>query len=197
MKLQDTQGYTPITQKSIKNVKCTRIISGEGSDKYNKYIQYLSRKILKISASRQDNYINDEVGILARLDGTYESQPIYGYWNAEARTSVIYTYKNVEYNFMIDENESQSLIFVHNHPNNSSLSYNDIKSLININAIKCIVAVGNSGIIHYIIKVNQDNVLYQNISTKIRRLELIDINNINMIYNKIIDNPFNYGLYLE
>lgn len=40
MRLQDIDGYTPIVHKSIDNVKCTRIISGENSDKYNKYIQY-------------------------------------------------------------------------------------------------------------------------------------------------------------
>ena len=164
MKLQDIDGYTPITQKSINSVKCTRIVSGEGSDKYNKYIQYLAKKVLLISAKRTDEHQYDEVGILARLDGTYESQPIYGYWNEKAGTSIIDITHSIEYNYMLDENKEQSLVFAHNHPNNSELSINDVFSCLTAKEIKCTVAVGNNGCINYMIKTSYN---FENIRLKI------------------------------
>lgn len=194
MKIQDIEGYTPITQKSIDNVKCTRIISGEGSDKYNKYIQYLAKKVLLISANRTDGHAHDEVGILARLDGTYESQPIYGYWNEKAGTSIIKTRQNIEYNFLLDNSETQSTIFVHNHPNNSIISINDAFELITTPEIKCIVAIGNNGNIHYVLKKSLD---FEVICNKIWKL--IYKNKITKIeaYNKLFKNPDKYDLHVE
>lgn len=75
MKLQDLENYTPITKSSIENVKCARVISGDGSKKYNKLIQSLAKEVLKISSTRTDGYQHDEVVLLARLDGHYISQP--------------------------------------------------------------------------------------------------------------------------
>lgn len=188
MRLQDIDGYTPITQKSINSVKCTRIISGEGSDKYNKYIQYLAKKILMISAKRTDGHANDEVGILARLDGTYESQPIYGYWDEKAETSIINITHNIEYNYMLDENKEQSLVFVHNHPNNSELSINDVFSCLTAKEIKCTVAVGNKGCINYMIKTSSN---FENIRLKIIK-SILHGTKKEIICNKIINNPEKY-----
>ena len=188
MKLQDITGYTPITQKNIDNVKCTRIISGEGSDKYNKYIQYLAKKVLLISAKRIDGHANDEVAILARLDGTYESQPIYGYWDEKAETSIINITHNIEYNYMLDENKEQSLVFVHNHPNNSNTSINDILSALGNDAIAIVVAVGNNGCIHYISKEDTDSNYYRrlssNIQKKINRKDITCEDSYNKLINK-------------
>lgn len=188
MRLQDIDGYTPIVHKSIDNVKCTRIISGENSDKYNKYIQYLAKKILMISAKRTDGYVNDEVGILARLDGTHESQPIYGYWNEKAETSIISIMHNIEYNYMLDENKEQSLVFVHNHPNNSEISINDAFSCLTAKAIKCTVAVGNNGCINYMIKTSSN---FENIRLKIIKSISHGVKK-EAIYNKIINSPEKY-----
>lgn len=121
MRLQDAAGYTPITQECMNRIKCTRIICGEGSDKYNKYIQELAKKVLQISANRTDGYKNDEVGILARLDGSYESQPIYGYWNEKYRTSIINVRSSVEYDFLTNESSDVSLVIIHNHTCNTTL----------------------------------------------------------------------------
>ena len=190
MKLQNIAGYTPITQKSIDNVKCTRIISGEGSDKYNKYIQYLAKKVLLISANRTDGHAHDEVGILARLDGTYESQPIYGYWNEKAGTSIIDITHSIEYNYMLDENKEQSLVFVHNHPNNSELSINDVFSCLTAKEIKCTVAVGNNGCINYMIKTSYN---FENIRLKIIK-SIWHGTKKELIYNKIINNQEKYSI---
>lgn len=198
MKLQDIDGYTPITQKSIDNVKCTRIISGEGSDKYNKYIQYLAKKILMISAKRTDGHANDEVGILARLDGTYESQPIYGYWDEKAETSIINITHNIEYNYMLDEHyNTQSLVFVHNHPNNSNISLNDILSLLGNSAIAIVVAVGNSGDLHYASKENDNNTVYFKICNSIQTSLNAKKSTYNNIYKYIINNQNKYYLRLR
>lgn len=197
MKLHDIDGYTPITQRSIDNVKRTRIISGEGSDKYNKYIQFLAKKVLKISANRTDGHKNDEVGILARLDGTYESQPIYGYWDEQAETSIISVAQNIEYNFMLDENGDKSLIFVHNHPDNSRLSINDILSAFGSDAIGIVVAVGNNGDIHYMSKeCNDDNhyrKLCNTIQSKINKCEITG----EYSYNKLLNNQNKFKIILK
>jgi hypothetical protein len=58
MRLEESKGFTPITQKSIDSVKCTRIISGEKSEKYNKYIQRLAKRVLSISLNRNSVYMS-------------------------------------------------------------------------------------------------------------------------------------------
>lgn len=186
MKLQDTQGYTPITQKSINNVKCTRIISGEGSDKYNKYIQYLAKKVLTISANRTDGHKNDEVGILARLDGTYESQPIYGYWNEKAGTSIINLHNNVEYNFLTCDSSDTSLVLIHNHPCNTVLSLNDIILWLCEDTILTLVAICHNGDIHYASKTSSDFSKYKNIASKIASMITKGKINADDIYSKLI-----------
>lgn len=196
MKLRDLEGYTHITQNSINSVKCARIISGDGSEKYNKYIQSLAKKVLTISASRTDGYKNDEVGILARLDGTYESQPIYGYWNEKARTSIISTHRNIEYNFMLNENDTQSLVFMHNHPNNSVVSINDMLSALGDDAIAAVVAVGNNRDIHYLLKectYGDYCRLGRDIQIKISRKDIT----YEYTYNKLINNQDKFKIRIK
>lgn len=193
MRLQDIDGYTPITKDNINKVKCARIISGEGSDKYNKYIQYLAKEVLKVSANRTDGYKHDEVGILARLDGKYESQPIYGYWDEKLGTSIINTTANTEYNFILDENMyNQTLVFVHNHPNNSIVSINDLTQLVNNPEILAIIAVGNNGSIKYAIKTSNNISYYIKLSGLLNNKKYKD--KALQIYNKIINGLDDYNI---
>lgn len=188
MRLQDVEGYTPITQQSIDGVKCTRIIYGEGSDKYNKYIQKLAKKVLEISYNRIDGYRHDEIGILARLDGSYESQPIYGYWDEDLETSVIDVIHNVEYNFLLDNSDEQSLVFIHNHPNNSEISINDAFECITEREIKCVVAVGNRGSLRYLIKTSKN---FED--TRIKVIKAFRFGKSKEeIYKSIVNNPIKY-----
>lgn len=194
MSLQNIKGYTPITRKSIESVKCTRIITGDGSEKYNKYIQYLAKKVLNISLTRTDGYINDEVGILARLDGTYESQPIYGYWNEDLQTSVIDSNKP-DYIEAIEYNINRAdLVFVHNHPNNSIVSLSDLFTLLWSYNIKLIVAVSNNGSINYALKTSNNSKyyykLYEAIINKINSKKISE----QEAYNKLLSKQEVYNL---
>lgn len=197
MKLQDVEGYTPITRQSINNIKCTRIISGEGSDKCNKYIQELAKEVLEISYDRIDGYRHDEVGILARIDGSYKSQPLYGYWNEEMETSVIDTVHNVEYNFMLDDNDDQSLIFIHNHPNNSLPSINDILSALGNDAIAIVVAIGNNGDTHYMSKESTNNEYYRKLSVNIQNKINRKVITCEYAYGKLIDNQNRFKITVK
>ena len=191
MKLQDIEGYTEITQDSINSVKCTRILSGEGSERYNKYIQSLAKRVLLTSLNRLDGHKHDEVGILARLDGRQCSQLIMGCWNEQLATSVIPTTTNISYNNILDENMyTQTLVFVHNHPNNSGVSISDLSSLINNPEIRAIIAVGNNGHTKYAIKLRDDIEIYNSISNSIRKSK----DSTKILYD-IINNPSKY--YIE
>jgi hypothetical protein len=166
LRLEESDGFTPITQKSINNVKCTRIISGENSEKYNKYIQSLAKEVLKISAERNDGHRHDEIVLAARVDGKYTSQPIFGYWDG-TYTSTIELSRNTEFQFMLDENDKNSLVLVHNHPSNTPLSIHDIMVLLGNEQIITIIAVGNNGEIRYAIKTSNNNAIYEQLLNKI------------------------------
>lgn len=195
MKLRDIENYTEITRKSIESVKCTRIITGKGSEKYNKYIQNLARRVLKESVTRTDGYKHDEVGILARLDGTFVSEPIYGYWDEEILTSVIDVSHNIEYNYILDESmNTQSCIFMHNHPNNSMPSINDIRTFISTSEMLIMAAVGNDGKVRYVLKTEDDLYYYIKLSRVIETKLSINRANIDGIYKKLMNNPDKYHL---
>lgn len=195
MKLRDIENYTEITRKSIESVKCTRIITGKGSEKYNKYIQNLARRVLKESVTRTDGYKHDEVGILARLDGTFVSEPIYGYWDEELLTSVIDVSHNIEYNYILDESmNTQSCIFMHNHPNNSMPSINDIRTFISTSEMLIMADVGNDGKVRYVLKTEDDLYYYIKLSRVIETKLSINRANIDGIYKKLMNNPDKYHL---
>lgn len=195
MKLRDIENYTEITRKSIESVKCTRIITGKGSEKYNKYIQNLARRVLKESVTRTDGYKHDEVGILARLDGTFVSEPIYGYWDEELLTSVIDVSHNIEYNYILDESmNTQSCIFMHNHPNNSMPSINDIRTFISTSEMLIMAAVGNDGKVRYVLKTEDDLYYYIKLSRVIETKLSINRANIDSVYKKLMNNPDKYHL---
>lgn len=194
MKLRDIENYTEITRKSIESVKCTRIITEEGSEKYNKYIQNLARRVLKESATRTDGHKHDEVGILARLDGTFVSEPIYGYWDEKLLTSVI-DINNENYIKAIDSNLGRTdIIFVHNHPNNSILSYSDIANLLYTFSIRAVIAVGNNGDINYALKTSRDNKYYWNLYQLIYKRIRSGSISTEMAYSKLLTEQKKYNL---
>lgn len=197
MKLYNIDNYTEITKNCIDNVKCTRIICGIGSDKYNKFLQYIAKKVLKLSAIREDGHRNDEVGILVRLSDKYESRPIYGCWNDDMKTSVIDTVHNVEYNYLIDESDDMSLVFVHNHPNNSKTSLNDILSVLSNDALAAVIAVGNNGTVHYMTKNSNDNLYYRRLSKTIqRKIREAEIT-YEYTYQNLIKNQNKFRIYIK
>lgn len=195
MKLQDLEGYTPITKQSINNVKCKSIFSGENSQRYNKYIQYLARKVLELSAKRTDGYQFDEVGIVADIKNESIKMILYGYWNEKTQVSEINTYRNYKYEDIMTMSKPQSLVFVHNHPNNSIISISDILTFLWNDPEQCSVIVGNNGDIHYVIKTEKRRYsqLSVDINIKLRSKEIT----YNELYKVILENPSKFGLYIE
>lgn len=123
---------------------------------------------------------------------------MYGYWDEKLRASAIRTWDNIEYNFMLDDNKSQTLVFVHNHPNNSLPSISDIFSLLAEYSIKAIVAVGNNGDTHYVVKTSQNDEGY----TKLRKVihkKLRDDKKFTLdyTYNKLLDQQDRYYLRIK
>lgn len=151
-------GYTKITTETINRIPCKRIVVGRWSQSYNEYIQYLIKKVLYTSMVRKDEPGN-EVGILARIDGKYELNPIYGHLINGYPT--IDTLSDIDYMNVITHGEINKFIFVHNHPNNSVLSIGDIRNFMPVHVLNAVVAVGNNGVIHYISKVSTEYSYYE------------------------------------
>lgn len=194
MRLCDVDGYTTISKSTINNIPATRIFSAEQSMKYNIYIQKLIKEVLIASATRTDGFRYDEVGIIARLDGSYKSRPIYGYWNDVEKISSIKVNYNVEYDVLTNESDDQSLVFVHNHPDNTGISRHDASVLLEEAALKCVVAVGNSGGVHYIAKTSDE---FNKIRVKIVKASMADVEARFRIYDKIASNPEKYFIEIK
>jgi hypothetical protein len=196
LRLDESKGFTPITKTSIENVKCTRIISGENSEKYNKYLQYLAKEVLKYSVTRNDGHKHDEIVIAARIDGRYTSQPIAGYWDG-ANASTIKLSRNIEFQFMLDENDKNSLVLVHNHPSNTPVSIHDIMVLLGSEQILTVLAVGNNGEVKYAIKTSNNSIIYDQLLNKI----YVNLNKgkytLDQIYDIIIEKQDKYNLKIR
>ena len=187
-----------ITDEAIREVPRAVIASGGET---NKYIQSLCKDILRISKDRSDGYSNDEVGILSSLDGKFQTEPIYGYWNEEKQISIIDIWNNEKYQEAIIFAEKNSLVFVHNHPDYSKVSYNDLINLITTEAIKIVVAVSNNGNVSFAFRKSNDfskyAKLYKKIQTEIyNKAGLERRYYIDKIYNDMINNPSAYGLII-
>ena len=150
--------YTKITDKTINNIPCFKIIRGRWSKRYNENIQNIIKMVLYLSMTRKDEPGN-EVGILARIDGRHTCKPIYGYCNKYNVPSI--SNENAEYQKTIEYGEINKYVFVHNHPNNSVLSINDIKNLLYTPQINTVIAVGNNGEIHYVQKTSKEYNIYE------------------------------------
>lgn len=179
----------------LKNLVNRQIFHGKGSRKYNALIGKICEYVLKLSMSRDNDYRYNEVAVLVDLNTGYASKPLYG----ETDINVC-NYE--EYLEMTQSYEDNSLAFVHNHPNNSILSFNDLMMLYTTFSLSVVVAVGNSGKpISYAYRTSNDNMKYIRKYSKIVSEILYDSNKkdeaIESIYNNILSNPDKYGLVIK
>lgn len=196
MPLENDKDFTPITERAINSLKCTRVIAGEGSEKYNEHIRNIARRVLIESLHRQDGHPHDEVAILTRLNMTYTSQPIMGCWDDNAGTSLIFPHRSIEYNFMLDENLERTLVFVHNHPCNERLSLNDILLFLSTPQIIAMVAIGNNGIMRYIVKESQDDIHYTDLANNVHLQFISKRKTEKEIYEDLCNNQIKYKIKL-
>lgn len=117
-------------------------------DRINEKIRLGCQDVLKRSMSYSNNYRYGEMGLLIsildnsiyeRFSGTYECVPING----------------TSYKEIVTNRNSSDLVFIHNHPNDSILSYADLYNLIHDKSMYGVIAIVNRHNIHIVFKENE------------------------------------------
>ena len=103
-----------ISGRDINNVPKQRIFHNSLDD----IIQDVCKDVLKASVFRTDGHKNDEVAIIIDINGN-KLGTFYGY-NGVIKTDT------EEYLDITIGASSRTIILIHNHHNNSVLSYNDL-----------------------------------------------------------------------
>ena len=185
----------PISDTDIGRIPRARITN---DNSINTYIQDICKEVLNLAKNKNKS---TEIGILASLDKKYKSKPIFGYMDNKTGLCTIDTVHDEEYQDVIISFKYNSLIFIHNHPNNSKLSYNDLLNLITTPTIAIVVAVGNNGSISFAYR-KSDNYsvyakLYMQMQSKLYKVNKEDRLKIqDQIYEEILNNPNKYGLVM-
>ncbi|MBO5387759.1 MAG: hypothetical protein J6A59_06400 [Lachnospiraceae bacterium] len=185
----------PISDTDIGRIPRARITN---DNSINTYIQDICKEVLNLAKNKNKSM---EIGILASLDKKYKSKPIFGYMDNKTGLCTIDTVHDEEYQDAIISFKYNSLIFIHNHPNNSKLSYNDLLNLITTPTIAIVVAVGNNGSISFAYR-KSDNYsvyvkLYMQMQSKLYKVNKEDRLKIqDQMYEEILNNPNKYGLVM-
>lgn len=185
----------PISDTDIGRIPRARITN---DNSINTYIQDICKEVLNLAKNKNKSM---EIGILASLDKKYKSKPIFGYMDNKTGLCTIDTVHDEEYQDVIISFKYNSLIFIHNHPNNSKLSYNDLLNLITTPTIAIVVAVGNNGSISFAYR-KSDNYsvyvkIYMQMQSKLYKVNKEDRLKIqDQIYEEILNNPNKYGLVM-
>lgn len=142
-------GCIEIKDETIQQIPCIHIFQ---ENNINRKFQHYLKKVLTLSKDRLDRHMHGEVGILIdKGDLLSDTNPIKATMYGEYHSVVT----NVDYQNAVANALGSTLAFIHNHPNNSSFSYMDIKTFTNTASISTIVAVGNAGKIFVINKTSQ------------------------------------------
>lgn len=111
----------------------------------NEKIKLGCQDVLRRSMHSSNAYRYGEMGLLIstlddtiyeRFVGKYESVPV----------------KGTSYGSIVTNRQTKDLFFIHNHPNNSLLSFSDVSNLINAKSIYGVIAVGNRHNLHIVTK---------------------------------------------
>ena len=147
--------YYNITPVDIEKVPRARIFNNE----VDEHIQKSCKRTLYRSMTRKDGYRNDEVGEIIDLQGNVMKQ--FDGCNGSLITDI----ENY-YEFLTDLSRL-SFILVHNHPNNSSLSFDDLYTFLMDTPLIGVVAVSNNGCVSYAIKMSDNIDFYSQLYWKI------------------------------
>lgn len=185
-----------ITDKDIENIPKQILFKNSLDNK----IQAVCQEVLREAAARQDGYKNDEVAIIIDINGNILGK-FYGY-NGVIKTD------SEEYLDITLLAPSRSLILIHNHPNNSTLSYNDIIEMMADISFLGVVAVGNDGRVSSAYKIYKNDGLYSkraiNINTRCFKYANQFKDKADMYYKikedvrrYILKHPENFGLLVR
>ena len=141
----------PINRLSIESIPRPKIFSSD----LDIVVQNTCKKVLELSMSRADGFKFDEVAILVDIRSHKILHTMFGLGGE------INILEDEDYFEITTFSDKNSIIMVHNHPNDSKLSYNDLTSLVGTPSMLGVIAVGNSGGISYSIKTSADSNYYR------------------------------------
>lgn len=133
-----------IMRKTINNVPCVEVTN---SKVLNEMIRETHMQLLQKAALRTDGHRFDEVGILMELVEPYDYEIIAGKVDQLTGISSVDP-KDTRFKKYLALHSNNQLLFMHNHPNNSTFSYGDLYNFIITDEIKAITAIGNLHGIH-------------------------------------------------
>lgn len=163
------------------------------SEKLNLLVQSYCKEVLRLSANRSDGLKNEEVGILFQLTGNHK-EIFYGKYFKTSNKGIVVLQlgMDIAYNYMLQEYTNYPLAFVHNHPNLSTISANDMIEFLSTDNIKLLIVVGNDGNISYVLKTVRRS--YYKLSRIISNK--LDKNSWASIYSELINNSTRLGLII-
>lgn len=139
-KRKDKNGCFTFTQRSIDNIPEIDIFA---DSRINKIITDGCKEVLRRSMDINNPYRYGEQGLLIStvdVDSKGNKLPhIHECFDGEYHNLIA----GSKYGNIVAQRPIKDLIFIHNHPNNSSFSAEDLKSLTNVKSIIAIIAVGN------------------------------------------------------
>ena len=138
--LQKRKTKMMITEDIINKVPCTQLFGF--TNEQNEYAQYLHKKLLNIAMKKNNS---NEVGFLINTEN-WETIVLRG-----TEDGIDMNLFPQAYN-VLKEAKKYSLIFLHNHPNNSCFSSKDLKSFCKHDSLYMITAIQNNGNIHVLAK---------------------------------------------
>lgn len=150
LEVNNVNGNIAITIEAIQSVPCIQITDDKA---LNELIRREHMRILELARARKDGYRHDEVGVLLELEEPYNrSELFWGKYNKQKGVSSIPVLTDENYYKFIKEHSTEQLLFMHNHPNNTELSFGDIGNLIATNQTRGITAVCNNGHVYCAVK---------------------------------------------
>lgn len=129
-----------IIPETIHHVR--KISLAEFDEEETEKIQALHKELLGISMKKNDS---NEVGLLVNLVN-WEYLTVYGTENGISLSGVS------DAKELLCTAPKSSLIFLHNHPKNSTFSEIDLESFLTADSLLMVTVIGNNGRQHFLIK---------------------------------------------
>lgn len=184
----------PFSEESINNVPDINIFI---EDNVNKVITKTCKDVLRLSMNAKNPYRYGEMGILASTDTTdkYGNTLPVIYEVFQGDYKKISVGRNSRYINAIANRYNNDLVFVHNHPDNSSFSGSDIMQLHVSQQLFAIVAIGNTHNIHVLTTSDNGKLIYDSIGSKTKNYsdEKIKKSIADMVATDVLKNPSKYN----
>lgn len=198
----DKNGCCPFDQKSVDNVPNIDIFI---DSRINKIITDGCKEVLRRSMDASNPYRYGEQGLLvSTLDKDMYNNVlphIHENFNGSYHRTVV----NNKYKQAVNSRSINDLIFIHNHPNNSTFSAADLISFAGAKTIKIMVAIGNIHNIFIAEKIRSDEGAIEEYIEKYlyyykktySKSKLTDKQIKDKAALEILKEPEKYGFYLD